>query len=51
MATKKSNSDFIQEATKLHKGLFDYSKVIYDGAKTPIIVICKTHGGNPIQEN
>ena len=41
---RKENIVFIQEATILHDGLYDYSKVNYLGSKEKICIICKEHG-------
>ena len=35
---------FIEKAKKLHKDIYDYSKVNYINADTKIIIICKIHG-------
>lgn len=35
---------FFAEATRVHNEKFDYSKVEYVNAKTPVIIICPTHG-------
>ena len=36
--------DFITECEKVHKGIYDLSKVEYKGWMQPIEVICKEHG-------
>ncbi len=41
---KMSLEEFIKEATEVHKGKYDYSKVIYVNCDTPITVICPEHG-------
>lgn len=40
----KSNSDYIKDAIKIHKNLYDYSLVNYTGSLNKINIICKTHG-------
>lgn len=43
--TKFSNTkEFIQKATEIHGNYYDYSKVEYISAKTPVIIICPKHG-------
>jgi hypothetical protein len=39
----KSVDMFIEEATKIWEGKFDYSRVEYKGAKSPVKLICKEH--------
>ena len=41
---KTTTDAFIKKATKIHKGLYDYSLTIYNGARTKIKIICKKHG-------
>lgn len=41
---KNTTEDFIQKANKIHKGLYDYSKVSYVNSKTKVIIICPIHG-------
>lgn len=40
----RDTSQFIEEASKIHNNRYDYSKVIYNKAKSNIIIICLTHG-------
>ena len=41
----KSNSEsFIEAARKVHGDKYDYSKVVYTTAKSPVKIICPTHG-------
>ncbi len=40
---RKTTEGFIQAAVKKHKGLYDYSKVVYGVAKKPVEIICATH--------
>ena len=35
---------FIEKAKKVHGDKYDYSKVEYKNAKTPVTIICKKHG-------
>ena len=35
---------FLQLARQCHKGRYDYSKVVYINAKTPVIITCPIHG-------
>lgn len=41
---KKSQSDFIKEAIKVHSNKYDYSLVIYIGARKKVSIICPIHG-------
>lgn len=41
---KKSTEEFIEDAIKVHGDVYDYSNVVYIGAKTPVIITCKSHG-------
>ena len=39
---KKENTEgFIIKANKIHKDLFDYSQVIYEGSFTKVKILCK----------
>lgn len=40
----KTKEKFILDAKKIHGDLYDYSMVEYVNAKTPVKIICKTHG-------
>lgn len=40
----KTKSQFIQEAKKVHKSYYDYSKVEYKGCYVKCIFICHAHG-------
>jgi hypothetical protein len=35
---------FVVDAERVHGDLYDYSKSVYQGNKTPVVIICKTHG-------
>ena len=39
-----TEQEFLEKANKIHKNKFDYSKVIYKGVLTPIIIGCPIHG-------
>ena len=39
-----TTKEFIEKARKIHNNKYDYSKVQYKTAKTPVIIICKKHG-------
>lgn len=42
---KRLNTDgWIQKAERKHKYKYDYSEVNYVNSKTPVIILCKTHG-------
>jgi G:T-mismatch repair DNA endonuclease (very short patch repair protein) len=40
----KPVEQFINEANLTHKGLYDYSAVVYKGKKKNVCIICKIHG-------
>ena len=43
--SKKSNNEiFIKKAQQIHGNCYDYSKVKYISAKTPIKILCNKHG-------
>ena len=44
MLKKKTREEFIKEATEIHNGKYDYSKVEYNGAHTKVCIICPEHG-------
>lgn len=37
-------NSFEERARKVHGGKYDYSKVVYKSARTPILIICPEHG-------
>jgi len=41
---KSDTLQFIEKAKKIHKDIYDYSKVQYINNRTPVIIICKIHG-------
>lgn len=42
---KTTIEEFIERATKVHNGFYDYSKSIYINAHTKLMLICPVHGG------
>jgi len=44
---RKTLKQFKVDATTTHRGIYKYSKVIYTGAKTKVIVTCPKHGDFP----
>jgi hypothetical protein len=41
---RKTNTEFINECSKIHNNKYDYSKVIYTNSNLKIHIICPTHG-------
>ena len=41
---RKTNTDFINKAIKVHGNKYDYSKVEYKNSHTKISILCKEHG-------
>ena len=41
---KMTQEDFIERANKIHRGKYDYSKVVYDGYEKKVCIICPEHG-------
>lgn len=39
-----TTEQYIEDVTKIHGDKYDYSKVDYIDCRTPIVIICKTHG-------
>ncbi len=39
-----THNEFLAAASKIHKGAYDYSKVVYKLAVSPVTIICRTHG-------
>jgi len=39
-----NTEEFIKKAKKVHGDKYDYSKVVYNNRKSPIIIICPEHG-------
>ena len=44
MGKVRNTEQFIEKATKLHNGKYDYSKVEYKNAKTKVCILCPIHG-------
>lgn len=44
MPTRKTTEQFIEKATKLHGGRYDYSKTMYVSSWKKIVIVCDTHG-------
>ena len=44
MCKRKTTEEFISEAIKVHGDKYDYSKVEYINARTPVSIICPNHG-------
>ena len=44
MGAKKTTEQFIIEAKIIHKNTYDYSKSVYKGATTKLIITCYMHG-------
>ena len=41
---RKTTQEFIEQAEKVHKNLYDYSKVKYTNNQTKVVIVCKIHG-------
>jgi very-short-patch-repair endonuclease len=41
---KSDTLSFINKASTIHDNIYDYSKVNYINANTPVIIVCKEHG-------
>lgn len=41
---KKNIYDFIEDAERVHGNKYDYSKVVYNGCKEKVCIICPEHG-------
>lgn len=44
MAKRMSQAEFISRANRIHKGAYDYSKVVYKNTSTKVIIVCPKHG-------
>lgn len=44
MPKKKSQSEFLADARKVHGDKYDYSQVVYKGSQVEICIVCKKHG-------
>lgn len=41
---KKTTDEFVKRAKQIHGNTYEYSKSEYVTTKTPLVIICKTHG-------
>ncbi len=41
---KETTEEYTSQCTEIHNGYYDYSKVVYIGSKSKIIIICPIHG-------
>ena len=41
---KMTQEEFIERANKIHRGKYDYSKVVYNGYDKKVCIICPEHG-------
>ena len=41
---KITEKEWVERANKIHKGKYDYSKIIYKGSKEKVCIICPKHG-------
>ena len=41
---KEREKQWIEKATKVHGGLYDYSKVVFKGVMKKVEIICPIHG-------
>ena len=44
LATRNTTEEFIEKATRLHEGIYDYSKVVYVKSNLKVKITCKKHG-------
>ena len=44
MSRKKTQDEFINEATTIHNGKYDYSNVEYVNTNVKVKIICPIHG-------
>lgn len=44
MPKKLTREEFIERANEVHKGKYDYSKVVYVNNRTKVCIICPEHG-------
>lgn len=45
MGRKLTLQDFVTAAAQTHGGKYDYSRVVYEGGRRPVEIICPQHGG------
>lgn len=41
---KITEKEWVERVNKIHKGKYDYSKIIYKGSKEKVCIICPKHG-------
>lgn len=41
---KMTTEDFVTQAKAIHRGKYDYSKVVYKGSREKVCIICPKHG-------
>lgn len=51
MSKKKTTEEFVHEAILIHGNRFDYTKVVYINALTPVEIVCKEHGSFMLKPN
>lgn len=51
MSRKKTTEEFINEAIEIHGERFDYTKVVYINALTPVEIVCSEHGSFMMKPN
>ena len=44
MPKKLTQEEFVERATKVHNGKYDYSKVVYVNNYTKVCIVCPIHG-------
>ena len=44
MGKRMTASEFIEKATNLHNGKYDYSQTVYVNSRTKVTIICSQHG-------
>ena len=44
MSKQKTTEQFVEDARRIHGDKYDYSSVVYEGAKTKVLIQCPTHG-------
>ena len=45
---RKSQKKFLSQINKIFKDKYSFEKIVYQGAKIPVIIICKKHGEHTI---
>lgn len=44
ISNRKTNKQFIEDASKTHNNFYDYSETVYNGARNKVKIICPIHG-------